>query len=336
MKILVTGGAGYIGSHTCVKLLEQGYEVVVVDNLVNGSSVALERVEVITGKPIVLEVIDVLDVEGLDRIFASNDITAVVHFAGLKNVADSVKKPDCYYESNVKGTMNILDAMRKYRVKRLIFSSSATVYGSPEVVPIPEDAPLLPVNPYGRTKFISEMLIRDYAAACEDFSAIILRYFNPVGAHSSGLIGEDPHGEPGNLMPYVAKVAVGHLPQVDVFGGDYATHDGTGLRDYIHVEDLAEGHLAALRKSNSRGVHTYNLGTGHANSVLDMIAAFETVTGQKIPYRIRGRRPGDAAISYASPELARTDLEWCTKRDVADMCRDIWRWQSQNPDGFAG
>lgn len=334
MNILVTGGAGYIGSHTCVQLLAHNHTVVVVDNLANSSPVALERVQEISGKSVVFELVDVLDTEALERVFSEHAIDAVVHFAGFKAVGESVTEPARYYQTNVQGTLNLIQAMQTYDVSQLVFSSSATVYGDPAEVPITEEAPLDPTNPYGRTKFVAEMLLRDHAAANPQWGVVLLRYFNPVGAHPSGLIGEDPRDTPNNLMPYVAQVAIGRLPYVNVFGTDYDTPDGTGIRDYIHVQDLAAGHVAALSVLATPGVHTYNLGTGRAYSVLEMIAAFEAASGQPVPYQVQGRRPGDIAACFASPAKALDELLWQASQDIDAMCRDAWRWQSQNPEGF--
>jgi len=335
MNILVTGGAGYIGSHTCVQLLAHNHSVVVVDNLANSSAEALARVKAISGKSVVFEPVDVLDTTALARVFNDHAIEAVVHFAGLKAVGESVAEPARYYQTNVQGTLNLIQAMQTHGVSQLVFSSSATVYGDPATVPITEDAPLGPTNPYGRTKLVAEMLLRDHAAANSEWSVVLLRYFNPVGAHPSGLIGEDPRGAPNNLMPYVAQVAIGRRPHVNVFGNDYPTPDGTGIRDYIHVQDLAAGHVAALGALTMPGVHTYNLGTGRAYSVLEMITAFEAASGQPVPYQVQGRRPGDIAACFASPTKALDELGWQACHDIDAMCQDAWRWQSQNPHGFA-
>lgn len=335
MKILVTGGAGYIGSHTCVELLKNGMDVVVIDNLVNSSRESLRRVEAITGKKLEFHQIDLLDRAGLDSLFAEHRFEAVIHFAGLKAVGESVKIPLRYYENNVGGTLNLCRAMSKQGVKTIVFSSSATVYGEPEKVPITEDFPTHAYNPYGRTKLFIEEILKDLYVSDNDWNVILLRYFNPVGAHESGRIGEDPRGIPNNLMPFISQVAVGKRRALQVFGDDYPTRDGTGVRDYIHVVDLAAGHVGALEKLTERqGVHIYNLGTGKGYSVLEMIAAFEKASGQKIPYTIVGRRPGDIAECYADAGKALRELGWQTERDIDAMCRDTWRWQSQNPQGY--
>lgn len=335
MKILVTGGAGYIGSHTCVELLKNGMDVVVIDNLVNSSRESLRRVEAITGKKLEFHQIDLLDRAGLDSLFAEHRFEAVIHFAGLKAVGESVRIPLRYYENNVGGTLNLCQAMSKNAVKTIVFSSSATVYGEPEKVPITEDFPTHAYNPYGRTKLVIEEILKDLYVSDNDWNVILLRYFNPVGAHESGRIGEDPRGIPNNLMPFISQVAVGKRRALQVFGDDYPTRDGTGVRDYIHVVDLAAGHVRALEKLTERqGVHIYNLGTGKGYSVLEMIAAFEKASGQKIPYTIVGRRPGDIAECYADAGKALRELGWQTERDIDAMCRDTWRWQSQNPQGY--
>jgi len=335
MKVLVTGGAGYIGSHTCVQLLEAGHEVVVVDNFSNSKRASLERVSTITGKEIELHVVDLRDAEALDSVFQSNTIDSVIHFAGLKAVGESVRLPLEYYENNVTGTLRLVEAMIKHDVPNLIFSSSATVYGVPESVPISEEAPLSATNPYGQTKLMIEQILRDVQVANPGFSITLLRYFNPVGAHSSGQIGEDPKGIPNNLVPYIAQVAVGKLERLRVFGSDYETPDGTGVRDYIHVVDLAAGHLAALNvHTGDTGVHTYNLGTGRGISVLEMRAAFENACGRSIPYELVDRRPGDVATCYAEASKAHTKLNWKADLGLAEMTADTWRWQSQNPEGL--
>ena len=336
MAILLTGGAGYIGSHTCVELLRAGEDVVVLDNLVNSSPEALRRIERITGKTVESIVGDVRDSSQLRRVFAQYPIEAVVHFAGLKAVGESSQKPLLYYQNNVVGTVNLLDAMREAGVRTLVFSSSATVYGDPQRLPLTEDHPLAPTNPYGRTKLMIEDILRDLAHSESDWRIALLRYFNPVGAHESGLIGEDPRGQPNNLMPYVARVAVGVYPSLKIFGDDYATPDGTGVRDYIHVVDLATGHLAALAKLRSEGgLVTANLGTGKGCSVLEIVAAFAAVSGREIPYEVVDRRPGDVAICYADVSLAGKLLGWRASRDLRQMCVDNWRWQSQNPAGYS-
>jgi UDP-glucose 4-epimerase len=335
MNILVTGGAGYIGSHTCVELLNAGHDVVVVDNLANSKRESLRRVQELTGRPLTFHKADLRDRAALDAVFAATPIDAVIHFAGLKAVGESVEKPLTYYHNNVTGTLVLCDVMRTHDVDDIVFSSSATVYGDPEEVPIPETAPLGPTNPYGRTKWMIEEILRDLHGADPAWNIALLRYFNPVGAHPSGRIGEDPSGIPNNLLPYIAQVAVGKLDELRVFGADYPTHDGTGVRDYIHVVDLAVGHLRALDKlTTDPGVVTYNLGTGQGYSVLDVVQAFERASGQEIPYRITGRRPGDVATSYADPSKAGEELGWEAERGIEEMCADVWRWQSNNPNGY--
>ena len=335
MKILVTGGAGYIGSHTCLELLQAGHEVVVVDNLSNSKEESLKRIQEISGKSLEFHRVDLLDREALDRVFADADIDAVIHFAGLKAVGESVKIPLSYYHNNITGTLILCELMGKYGVKNLVFSSSATVYGDPATVPITEDFPLGSTNPYGRTKLMIEEILRDWHASDSSLNIALLRYFNPIGAHKSGRIGEDPNGIPNNLIPFISQVAVGKLLKLRVFGNDYPTPDGTGVRDYIHVVDLAIGHLRALEKLTSNpGVVTYNLGTGRGYSVLEMAAAFEKACGKKIPYEIVERRPGDIAECYANPALANQELGWSANREVEEMCADSWRWQSGNPEGY--
>lgn len=337
-KILITGGAGYIGSHTCLVLLEAGFEVAVVDNLCNSSREALLRVEGITGKSISFHEADVCDAAALARVFELEKPHAVIHFAGLKAVGESVEKPLEYYDNNVNGTLTLLLVMRATGVRQIVFSSSATVYGNPATVPIREDFPLSATNPYGRSKLIIEDVLRDLVLADDAWKVALLRYFNPVGAHESGLIGEDPNGIPNNLMPFVSQVAVGRRPHLNVFGGDYPTPDGTGVRDYIHVVDLAKGHLAALRALNGwEGSQplTVNLGTGHGYSVLDMVRAFEKACGRTVPYKIVERRPGDIATCYADPALAERLLDWKAQFGVERMCEDAWRWQVGNPEGYA-
>ena len=335
MNVLVTGGAGYIGSHTCVQLLEAGYGVVVVDNLCNSSEISLNRVEEITGKSLKFYNADVADKEALTKIFDENDIDAVIHFAGLKAVGESVQIPLKYYRNNIDSTLTLCEVMGEHNVKKLVFSSSATVYGKPKSVPINEDFELSCTNPYGRTKLMIEEILRDLAVADSEWDIAILRYFNPVGAHKSGLIGEDPSGIPNNLMPYISQVAVGIREYVHVFGDDYNTHDGTGVRDYIHVVDLADGHLKALEKiSNHVGVVTYNLGTGKGYSVLDMIKAFGKACGKELDYKIEARRPGDIDACFANPEKAKNELGFEAKRNLEDMCASTWKWQSMNPNGF--
>jgi len=334
MNILVTGGAGYIGSHTCLELLQAGYQVVVVDNLVNSKEESLRRVQKLAGKALEFHRVDLLDQPALEAVFARSPIDAVIHFAGLKAVGESVTIPLRYYHNNITGTVTLCEVMQEYNVKNLVFSSSATVYGVPRTVPITEDFPLSATNPYGRTKLMIEEILRDVAAV-QSWNVALLRYFNPVGAHASGQIGEDPNGIPNNLVPFIAQVAVGKLPELAVFGNDYATHDGTGVRDYIHVTDLALGHLKALEKlALNPGVVTYNLGTGRGYSVLEVVVAFEQACGRKIPYRIVSRRPGDVASSYADPTKAKRELGWSATRGIAEMCADAWRWQSGNPDGY--
>ncbi|WP_066387889.1 UDP-glucose 4-epimerase GalE [Neobacillus mesonae] len=335
MAILVTGGAGYIGSHTCVELLNAGHEIIVVDNFSNSKPESLTRVKEITGKEVPYYDIDLLDRDGLDEIFSKNTIEAVIHFAGLKAVGESVSIPLHYYHNNITGTLVLCEVMKKHNVKNLVFSSSATVYGMPERVPISEDFPLSATNPYGRTKLMIEEILRDLYVADHDWSIALLRYFNPIGAHESGRIGEDPNGIPNNLMPFITQVAVGKLEQLQVFGNDYPTVDGTGVRDYIHVVDLAIGHLKALEKIMSvSGVEAYNLGTGTGYSVLQIVSAFEKASGIEIPHKIVDRRPGDVAICYADPSKAKQELGWTAERGIEEMCRDSWRWQKNNPEGY--
>jgi len=335
MNILLTGGAGYIGSHTCVMLLEQGHDVIVVDNLCNSKIESLKRVEKITGKKILFYQEDLCNSAGVEKIFSENSIDSVIHFAGLKSVAESVEQPLRYYQNNINGTLVLCEVMQARGVKNFVFSSSATVYGNPETVPINENAPVGAFNPYGRSKLFIEEILADLYASDQTWNIALLRYFNPVGAHSSGLIGEDPAGLPNNLMPYVSQVAVGKLSELNVYGDDYDTLDGTGVRDYIHVMDLAEGHLKALEKLQSDpGLVTYNLGTGKGYSVLEMVAAFEKASGKQIPYHISGRRPGDIPTCYADPSLAETELDWTARRGIGEMCADAWRWQSMNPKGY--
>lgn len=335
MKILVTGGAGYIGSHTCLALLEADYEVVVVDNLSNSSMQSMERVEELAGKKLTFYKEDLLNEEGLSIIFDKEKPDAVIHFAGLKAVGESVAKPLWYYYNNITGTLNLLNVMKKHKVFKLVFSSSATVYGMPKTVPIREDFPLSVTNPYGQTKLMIENILKDLCFAEEEFNIVALRYFNPIGAHKSGKIGEDPSGIPNNLVPYVTQVIVGKLPYLNVFGNDYDTPDGTGVRDYIHVVDLALGHLKAIEfMKDNNGYHVYNLGTGNGYSVLDIVKAFEKVISREIPYKIIERRPGDVGECYADPTLAKRDLNWEAKYDLQDMCEDSYRWQKQNPDGY--
>jgi UDP-glucose 4-epimerase len=335
MAVLVTGGAGYIGSHTCVRLLEAGYDIVALDNLSNSKMEAVRRIRELTEKDFEFIKGDILDSVLLDFIFKRYEIDSVIHFAGLKAVAESVEVPLRYYYNNVAGSISLFECMRRNGVKNIVFSSSATVYGMTGKMPLCEDDPLGALNPYGRTKLIIEDMLRDIYVSDNTWNAILLRYFNPVGAHPSGKIGEDPNGIPNNLMPFIAQVAVGKLKELNVFGNDYPTPDGTCIRDYIHVMDLADGHLKALEKlSENPGVAAYNLGTGKGTSVLEMVAAFEEATGVKIPYRITGRRPGDAPASYADPSKAAEELGWTAQRNILDMCRDLWAWQSQNPHGY--
>ncbi len=335
MRILVTGGAGFIASHTNVELLNVGYEVVAVDNLVNSSRESIVRTEKLTGKKITFYEEDLCNREGLEAIFAKEKVDAVIHFAGLKAVGESCEKPLEYFSNNLCGTIYLLEMMKKYGVKSLVFSSSATVYGMPETVPITEDFPLSVSNPYGRTKLMIEDMLRDIYQADSSWNIAILRYFNPIGAHGSGEIGEDPNGIPNNLLPYVAKVAAGELECVNVFGDDYDTPDGTGVRDYIHVTDLAVGHIKALNKLETNpGLVTYNLGTGVGYSVLEIIHNFEKACGKKIPYKITGRRPGDIAVCYADATKAKEELGWEAARNIDQMCEDAWRWQSKNPCGY--
>ncbi len=335
MKILVTGGAGYIGSHTCLELLQAGHEVVVVDNLSNSKEESLRRIQEISGKSLAFHRADLLNREALDQIFSGAGIDAVIHFAGLKAVGESVKIPLSYYHNNITGTLTLCEVMKKHGVKNLVFSSSATVYGDPETVPITEDFPLGATNPYGRTKLMIEEILQDWQAADSSLNIALLRYFNPIGAHKSGRIGEDPNGIPNNLIPFISQVAVGKLPQLRVFGNDYPTPDGTGVRDYIHVVDLAIGHLKALEKLETNpGLVIYNLGTGRGYSVLEMAAAFEKACGKKIPYELVERRPGDIAECYANPALANHELGWSADREIEEMCADSWRWQSGNPEGY--
>ena len=335
MRMLGTGGAGYIGSHTALELLTAGHDVVVVDNLSNSREEALRRVMELAGRPLTFHRVDLLDRAALDAVFAAESIDAVIHFAALKAVGESVAQPLRYYTNNVVGMLNLLQAMDAHNVRRLVFSSSATVYGDPQQMPIPEDAPLEAVNPYGRTKLLGEDILRDLYKADPRWDIALLRYFNPVGAHPSGRIGEDPNGIPNNLVPYIAQVAVGRLPYLRVFGDSYATPDGTGVRDYIHVVDLAQGHLRALTKlAESPGLVTYNLGTGRGYSVLEVVAAFERACGRPIPVQIHPPRPGDAAICYADPSRAARELAWVAENDLDDMMADTWRWQAGNPEGY--
>lgn len=336
MSILVTGGAGFIGSHTCVELLEAGYEVVVVDNLYNASRKSMDRIEQITGKKPTFYEADILDREALNKIFEKEQIDSVIHFAGLKAVGESVAKPIEYYYNNIAGTLVLCDVMRRHNVKNIVFSSSATVYGDPAFIPITEECPKGKItNPYGQTKGMLEQVLEDIYVSDPEWNVILLRYFNPIGAHKSGLIGEDPKGIPNNLVPYVAQVAIGKLECLGVFGDDYDTPDGTGVRDYIHVVDLAKGHVAAIRKlEEKKGVLIYNLGTGKGYSVLDVVHAFEKACGKKIPYAVKPRRPGDIATCYADPAKAKAELGWEAENGIEEMCADSWKWQSMNPNGY--
>jgi len=336
MNILITGGAGYIGSHACILLLESGHHIIVIDNLCNSKAESLDRVQMIAGKKIKFYQGDLRDQAFVDDVFNKNRIDAVIHFAGLKSVAESVTHALMYYQNNLVGTMVLCDVMQQHGVKKIVFSSSATVYGTPSSNPVAEDAPTRPASPYGRTKMMIENILKDIYSADKSWDIALLRYFNPVGAHGSGRIGEDPAEIPNNLMPYICKVAVGDLEEVNVYGDDYPTPDGTGVRDYIHVMDLVDGHLKALEKVVSRcGVATYNLGTGRGYSVLEMISAFEAACGKKIPRRIVDRRPGDVPVYYADPLLAEKELGWRARRGIDQMCLDAWRWQSMNPKGYA-
>jgi len=337
MNILVTGGAGYIGSHTVLELLNAGHQVLVIDNLSNSKYESLKRVQDITGKKLTFYKADLLNRGKIDEIFSSHNIDSVIHFAGFKSVGESVEKPLLYYHNNITSTLYLCEIMKKNNVKNIVFSSSATVYGDPETVPITENFPVSATNPYGRTKLFIEYILKDVYRSDNTWNIALLRYFNPVGAHKSGLIGEDPNDIPNNLMPYISQVAVGKLKELSVFGNNYPTSDGTGVRDYIHVVDLATGHLKALEKlSSSPGCVIYNLGTGNGYSVFDMIKAFENATGKKIPYKITGRRPGDVASCYADPTKAEQELGWKATRGIREMCEDAWRWQSKNPDGYPG
>ncbi len=324
MRILVTGGTGYIGSHTCIELLKNGYEVVIIDNLINSKESVVGKIEKLSGKSVKFYKCDILDEEGMDRVFSEQKIDAVIHFAGLKAVGESVAKPITYYHNNITGTLLLCRVMRKRGCKNIVFSSSATVYGAPKSVPIKEDFPLSTTNPYGSTKLMIENILRDIYVSDNEWNITLLRYFNPIGAHESGLIGEEPNGIPNNLMPYIVKVAAGQLPYLNVFGNDYPTHDGTGVRDYIHVCDLAVGHIKALE--NLGGVRVYNLGTGRGYSVLDIVKAFEKANGVKVPYIIKDRRPGDIAECYADPTKAKNELGWVAVHGIEDMCSSSWNF----------
>lgn len=335
MAILVTGGAGYIGSHTCVQLLEAGFEIVVLDNLSNSKAEAVNRIQRITDKSFKFVQGDILDRELLEELFSKHSIDSVIHFAGLKAVGESVSIPLRYYYNNVAGSLVLFETMQKFGVKNIVFSSSATVYGMTEKMPIDEGTPLSAVNPYGSTKLMIERILQDLYVADHDWNIVLLRYFNPVGAHASGLIGEDPNGIPNNLVPYISQVAVGKLKELKVFGEDYPTPDGTGVRDYIHVMDLADGHIKALEKLlEMPGIVAYNLGTGRGTSVLEMISAFSLTSGKEIPYIVGARRPGDVAICYADPTKAQREMGWSASRTIDDMCRDSWNWQQKNPEGY--
>ena len=335
MTILVTGGAGYIGSHTCIELLNQGHKVVVVDNLVNSHSESLQRVEELTGKNIPFYAVDLSNESEITKVFSEHSIEAVIHFAGLKAVGESVEQPIRYYDNNIRSTLVLCKLMQSFSVKHLVFSSSATVYGLAESNPIPETAPLSATNPYGRTKLFIEYILNDWITTFDGASVALLRYFNPVGAHASGRIGEDPQGIPNNLMPYITQVAAGRREKLSIFGNDYDTVDGTGVRDYIHVVDLAMGHVKALDALiHLTGSHVYNLGTGNGTSVLELVQAFQQATGQPIPYEISARRPGDVATCFADSSKAERELNWKAVRGIVEMCRDSWKWQKENPNGY--
>ena len=336
MAILITGGCGYIGSHTCIELLNAGHDIVVLDNYYNSKPEALIRVEELAGQNFPFYECDIRDAEGLRKIFAGHDIQAVIHFAGLKAVGESVRKPLEYFDNNVGGTITLLEVMKEAGCKRMVFSSSATVYGMSNPSPLKETMPTGGVtNPYGRTKFMIEGILEDLCVSDSEWNAVLLRYFNPIGAHKSGRIGEDPNGIPNNLMPYISQVAIGKLPKLSVFGNDYDTHDGTGVRDYIHVVDLAKGHVKAVEYAmDHKGAEAINLGTGIGYSVLDLVNAFQKVNGVPVPYEIAPRRAGDVATCYADPSKAKKLLGWTAELDINDMCRDTWRWQSQNPNGY--
>jgi UDP-glucose 4-epimerase len=337
MNVLVTGGAGYIGSHTVIELIKAGHHVTIVDNFSNSSRVVLDRLEKITGQAVECVELDVADRKALAKVFSDHSFDAAIHFAGLKAVGESVSQPLRYYRNNIDSTLSLCEVMAEHGVKKLVFSSSATVYGKPERNPIRETAPLSATNPYGQTKLMIEQMLRDLVVSDKEWQISLLRYFNPVGAHESGLIGEDPNGIPNNLMPFISQVAVGKLKEVSVFGNDYETHDGTGVRDYIHVVDLAKAHVQALEHMPEPGAaDPYNIATGTGYSVLDMIKAFEKASGKDIPFRIVDRRPGDIASCYADPAKAKRELHWQAEKTLEDMCADAWRWQSVNPDGFAG
>ena len=335
MQILVTGGAGYIGSHTCVDLLQAGHEVIVIDSLLNSKEESIRRIAEITGRKLTFHKVDLLDKAAVDKVFKESQVEAVIHFAGLKAVGESVAMPLQYYKNNLIGSLVLFEVMANHEVRNLVFSSSATVYGDPATLPITEDFPLKASNPYGWAKVMLEQILRDLCQAEPALNVALLRYFNPVGAHPSGRIGEDPKGIPNNLVPYIAQVAVERLPELQVFGNDYPTPDGTGVRDYIHVMDLAHGHVKALEKlAANPGLVTYNLGTGRGYSVLEMVKAFAAAAGKEIPYRVVARRPGDIASCYADPSKAERELSWKATRDISAMCEDTWRWQMQNPNGY--
>ncbi len=336
MSVLVTGGAGYIGSHTCVELLNNGYDVIVMDNLYNSNEKAIERIEKITGKKVTFYKADMLDKPAVEKIFQNEKIDSVIHFAGYKAVGESVRKPLEYYQNNITGTLTLLEVMRNYGVKKIIFSSSATVYGDPAFVPITEDCPKGKItNPYGQTKSMLEQILTDLHVSDPEWNVVLLRYFNPIGAHKSGLIGEDPKGIPNNLLPYISQVAIGRLEKLGIFGDDYDTPDGTGVRDYIHVVDLAKGHVCAMNRLNDQpDVRIYNLGTGHGYSVLQVLHAFEKACGKSLPYEIKPRREGDIAVCYADPSKAEKELGWKAEYGIEEMCEDTWRWQLMNPNGY--
>ncbi|HBE9250984.1 UDP-glucose 4-epimerase GalE [Clostridioides difficile] len=335
MAVLVAGGAGYIGSHTAIELLESGYEVVIVDNLSNSNSIVVDRIKELSKKTVKFYNIDIRNKEEMHVVFKENNIESIIHFAALKAVGESVEKPIEYYSNNLISTLNLFELMREYGVKKFVFSSSATVYGDPHTCPILEDFPLSVTNPYGRTKLMIEQMLVDISKADKSLDIALLRYFNPVGAHKSGRIGEEPNGVPSNLMPYITKIAVGKLKELSVYGNDYPTHDGTGVRDYIHVLDLAAGHVKALQKlEENPGLVVYNLGTGKGYSVLDLVKAFSKASGKEIPYKIVGRRAGDVAMCYADSSKAEKELGWKAKYELEEMCEDSWRWQSMNPNGY--
>ncbi|MBU3205324.1 UDP-glucose 4-epimerase GalE [Clostridium algidicarnis] len=335
MSILITGGAGYIGSHTSVELLNAGYDIVIADNFSNSKPEVLNRIKELTGKGFKFYEVDVLDKDALSQVFSQNDIEAVIHFAGLKSVGESVAMPINYYYNNITGNLILAEVMAKHNVKKIVFSSSATVYGMNNISPLTEDLPLSTTNPYGSTKLMGEQIFQDIYVSDNEWSIALLRYFNPIGAHESGRIGEDPKGIPNNIMPYITQVAVGKREKLNVFGNDYDTHDGTGVRDYIHVVDLAKGHLKAVEKiMETKGVKIYNLGTGIGYSVLDLVKNFEEATGVKVPYVITKRRPGDIATCFSDPTKALKELNWKTEKTLKDMCKDSWKWQSNNPKGY--